>query len=80
MTEPRQRSFARALFGAVFMVASLVAITMGFVELLASLQSTGYGSPEARQALQWMVIGGAVFAIAICLLIWEVSIRYGLPK
>ncbi len=80
MTGPQQGSFARAVFGTVFMVASVVAIAMGFVQLTSGLQGAGYGSPEVRRALTWMSIGGAVLAIGMCLLIWEVSIRYGIRK
>lgn len=80
MTEPEKGSFARAVFGAVFMVASLVGVATGFVRLLSGLRDAGYGSPEVQAALVWMTASGALMAIGICLLIWEVSIRYGIRK
>lgn len=80
MTRPEKGSFARAVFGIVFLVVSLIGMTIGFVELMAGLHGPGYGSPEVRMALYWMAGSGALLAIGICLVIWEVSIRYGLPK
>lgn len=80
MTAPEEGSFARAVFGLVFLVASLVGVTIGFVQLVTGLQGPGYGSPEVRTALTWMVTSGGLMAIGICLLIWEVSIRYGIRK
>lgn len=80
MTSPETGSFARAVFGLVFLVASLVGVTIGFVQLMAGLQGPGYGSPEVQMALIWMTGSGALMAIGICLIIWEVSIRYGIRK
>ena len=80
MTTPEKGSLPRAVFSAVFVVASLVGLTIGFVSLVAALQGPGYGSPEVRAALTWMGVSGGVMAVGICLLIWEVSIRYGIRK
>jgi hypothetical protein len=80
MTAPEQGSFSRAVFGAVFLVASLVGITIGFIRLVAGLRGAGYGSPEVQVALGWLGVSGGLLAIGICLLIWEVSIRYGIRK
>lgn len=80
MTTPEEGSFARAVFGLVFLVASLVGVTIGFIQLVAGLQGPGYGSPQVDTALMWLVASGGFLAIGICLLIWEVSIRYGIRK
>lgn len=80
MNEPEKGSFARVVFGIVFLMVSLIGMTIGFVRLLAGLQGPGYGSPEVQAALTWMAASGGLLAVGICLLIWEVSIRYGIPK
>ena len=77
---PGPSSFARTLVGVVSLVASLVVIAAGFVWLVTGLEAGGYGTWSVTTALGILGLGGGLLALGIAVLIWEMSVRYGVRK
>ncbi|MCC7124207.1 MAG: hypothetical protein IT178_05125 [Acidobacteria bacterium] len=77
---PRRPSLLRALAGFVILVSSLVVLMMGIVLLVTALQRGAYNERPMIEAFGILSIGGGLLAAGIALLIWELSIRYGLPR
>ncbi len=73
-------SLIRAVIGAVALLVSLVTITAGFVILVAALQNDGYGTDAVLTPIAVLTVGGGLLALGVGLIIWEVSIRYGIRK
>jgi len=77
---PGPRSFARMLIAVTSLVSSLVVIAAGFVWMVTGLQAGGYGTSAVTTALAILGVGGGLMALGIALLIWEVSVRYGIRR
>ncbi|MCC7034959.1 MAG: hypothetical protein IT179_19205 [Acidobacteria bacterium] len=75
-----QKSFVRALLGVVALMASLVVIAGGFALLIVAMQAGERGTPPFFNALAVLAVGGGLLATGIAVLIWEMSIRYDIPK
>jgi hypothetical protein len=52
---------------------------VGFVRLITTLESGGYGTPRMRYALFILGAAGAVLSAGIATLIWDISKRYESP-
>lgn len=76
--QPAPKSFVRMLTAVVALVSSLVVIAAGFVWLVTGLQAGSYGTPAMGPALAILGLGGGLMALGIALLIWEMSVRYGI--
>jgi hypothetical protein len=74
---PVKRSFLRAIAGAVCLVGSLVVLPAGFIMMIRALETSGYGSAGVTRALAILASGGGLLGLGIALLIWELSVRYG---
>lgn len=76
---PESRSMVRALAGVLSIVASLIILPIGFVLLVADSR---YGGTlrDLTRPLTVLMAGGGLLACGIALLIWEMSIRYGIRK
>ncbi len=75
-----ERSFARGLFGVVFLVASVIVLAAGFAQMLIGLTGPGYGSSAMWISFAVLGVGGGLMSLGLGLLIWEASIRYGIPR
>jgi hypothetical protein len=75
-----ERSVARAVVGYVSIAVALIVIAIGFARMIAGLQTGGYGSTAVTLSLVILGTGGGLMAFGIGLLIWEVSIRYGIRR
>ncbi|MEZ5285454.1 MAG: hypothetical protein R2712_11755 [Vicinamibacterales bacterium] len=77
---PGPKSLGRTLVAVTSLVASLVVIAAGFVWMVTALRSGGYGTSRLMPAMIALGLGGGLMALGIALLIWEMSVRYGIRK
>jgi len=64
----------------VCLIASMVTIPGGFVFMVRSLESGGYGTSSNTLALVWIAAGGGLLGLGIALLIWELSVRHNVRR
>ena len=76
-TAPSKQSPLRTIAGVVCLVGSLVVLPAGFIMMVRALESAGYGSGVVTRALAVLAAGGGLLGLGIALLIWELSVRYG---
>jgi hypothetical protein len=76
---PERKSLLRALVGVVSLVSSLIVIPLGFVVLITDAQSGSSGRSLTRP-LGVLMAGGGLLALGVAMLIWEVSVRYGIRR
>ena len=75
---PQRGSPARYVAGMVCLIAAIVTIPIGFVQMIQALERGGYGTSSNTMALGWFGLGGGLLAIGIALLIWELSVRHNI--
>jgi hypothetical protein len=76
-TQGRQRpSSIRYVAAMVSLIAAMVTILSGFVLMVRSLESGGYGTSSNSMAIAWIGVGGGLLGLGIVLLIWELSVRH----
>ena len=73
---PQRGSQVRYIAALMSLIASMVTILTGFVFMVRSLESGGYGTSSNTLALVWMGAGGGLLGLGIVLLIWELSVRH----
>lgn len=71
-------SSIRYVSGLVSLVASFVTLLSGGMMMVRALERGGYGTSSVDRALTVLAGGGALLAIGISLLIWELSIRHNI--
>jgi hypothetical protein len=76
---PDSKSVLRAIAGTVSLLASLIVIGLGFV-MLAGHAEAGGSWRTVVGPLAVLAAGGALLAFGIAMLIWELSIRYGIRR
>ena len=64
------------MIGSVCLMASMVALPAGFIQMVRSLEADGYGTSGITYALGWLAVGGGLLGMGVSLLIWEVSVRH----
>ena len=73
------KSLLRAVLGVVSLLASLVVIPIGIV--LIVVDTEGGGSVRTlMRPLGVLMAGGALLAFGVAVLIWEMSVRYGIRR
>lgn len=72
-------SSLRLLIGATLTITAVGLTLVGFVRLVTTLESGGYGTPPMRYALFILGTAGALLAGGIATLIWDISKRYESP-
>jgi hypothetical protein len=72
---PESASLLRAVLGVVALLTSFVVIPIGFVLLIIDLEQSSMVRPLAT-----LMAGGFLLASGIALLIWEMSVRYGIRR
>lgn len=75
---PQKASAIRTIAGATSLVSSLVVLPAGFIQMVQALQNGGYATGGVTFALWWLAAGGGLLGLGIALLIWEMSVRYGI--
>jgi len=73
---PQRGSPARYVTGLVCLVAAMVTLPAGFVQMIVALERGGYGTSSNTIALAWLGLGGGLLGLGIALLIWELSVRH----
>lgn len=73
---PQRGSQVRYIAALMSLIASMVTILTGFVFMVGSLESGGYGTSSNMLALVWLGAGGGLLGLGIVLLIWELSVRH----
>jgi hypothetical protein len=66
------------VFGMVCLIASLVVMPAGFLQMVYALEHGGYGTSSNTLALITLGVGGALLGIGMSLVIWELSIRHNI--
>jgi hypothetical protein len=74
------KSFLRALIGVVSLVLSMIVIPAGFVLLVTDMQAGPANRRTMMNALGVLSIGGGLLALGVSMLIWEMSVRYGVRR
>jgi len=67
---------ARYVGGAVCLIASMVTLASGFVQMVRALERGGYGTTSITYALVWLGVGGGLLGLGVSLMIWELSVRH----
>jgi hypothetical protein len=73
---PQRGSPARYVAGMVCLMAAMVTLPAGFMQMIRALESGGYGTSSNTIALLWLALGGGLLGLGIALLIWELSVRH----
>jgi hypothetical protein len=73
---PQRGSPARYVTGLVCLVAAMVTLPAGFVQMIVALERGGYGTSSNTIALAWLGLGGGLLGLGMALLIWELSVRH----
>jgi hypothetical protein len=75
-TGPQRGSPVRYVAALVSLMAALITIAAGFLFMVRSLESGGYGTSSNTLAMVWLGAGGGLLGLGIVLLIWEMSVRH----
>jgi hypothetical protein len=67
----------RYIVGAVCLLAAMVCLPAGFIQMVRSLEAGGYGTSGITYALGWLAFGGGLLGLGVALMIWELSVRHG---
>jgi hypothetical protein len=73
---PQRGSPIRYIAGMVSLVASLVTLPAGFVQMILALERGGYGTSSVDAAIYWLGVGGGLLGLGMVLVIWELSVRH----
>lgn len=73
---PQRGSPIRYVTGMVCLMAAMVSLPAGFVQMVRSLERGGYGTSSITVALIWLGVGGGFLGFGVALLIWELSVRH----
>ena len=77
--QDESKSLLRAVLGIVSLLASLVVIPIGFVLLIVDAEG-GSSIRTLTRPVGVLMAGGALLAFGIAILIWEMSVRYGIRR
>lgn len=75
---PQRGSPIRYVAGAVCLMAAMVVLPAGFIQMVRALERGGYGTTSITYALGWLGLGGGLLGMGIALLIWELSLRHNI--
>ena len=73
---PQRGSPIRYVSGIVCLMAAMVTLPAGFVQLVQALERGGYGTSSNTIAFVWLGIGGGFLGLGMVLVIWELSVRH----
>jgi hypothetical protein len=77
---PNHGSTVRLLIGSALTMAAITTAVIGFLRLIAVLESGGYGTASMRNALIVLGFAGAMLAGGIATVIWDIAKRYESPS
>lgn len=67
----------RYIAGAVSLMAAMVCLPAGFIQMVQALDRGGYGTSSMMYPVAWLGLGGGLLGLGIALMIWELSVRHG---
>jgi hypothetical protein len=73
---PARGSPVRSIVGLVSLVAAMVVLPAGGVQMVRTLERGGYGTSSIDYAVALLGLGGGLLGLGIALLIWEISVRH----
>lgn len=77
-TGPQRGSPARYVAGMVSLIAAMVTIPAGFIQMMSALERGGYGTSSNTLAFATLGLGGGLLGLGMALLIWELSVRHNI--
>jgi hypothetical protein len=77
-TGPQRGSPARYVGGLVCLMAAMVTLPAGFIQMVRALEAGGYGTSSNTLAFATLGLGGGFLGLGIALLIWELSVRHNI--
>ncbi|MFA5907517.1 MAG: hypothetical protein WC815_01945 [Vicinamibacterales bacterium] len=77
-TLPQKPSPIRYVAAGVCLIAAMVCLPAGFIQMVMSLERGGYGTNPLFYAVAWLGLGGGLLGLGIALMIWELSVRHGI--
>ena len=75
---PQRGSPARYVAAAVCLIAAMVALPAGFIQMVRALERGGYGTSNMTAGFLTLGLGGGLLGLGIALMIWELSVRYNI--
>ncbi|MEP6782057.1 MAG: hypothetical protein ABI983_00220 [Acidobacteriota bacterium] len=75
---PQRGSSVRYVAGLVILVAALITLPAGFLQMVYALEHGGYGTSSNTMAFMTLGVGGGLLGLGIALLIWELSVRHNI--
>lgn len=74
---PQRASPIRYVAAGVSLMAAMVCLPAGFIQMILALQRGGYGTASMTYPIAWLALGGGLLGLGIALMIWELSVRHG---
>lgn len=74
---PQRPSPTRYVAAGVSLIAAMVCLPAGFIQMILALQRGGYGTASMTAPIAWLALGGGLLGLGIALMIWELSVRHG---
>ena len=74
---PQRPSPIRYITAGVCLMAAMVCLPAGFIQMILALQRGGYGTISMAYPIAWLALGGGLLGLGIALMIWELSVRHG---
>jgi uncharacterized membrane protein len=78
MPAPQRHSPVRYIGGMVCLIAAMVTLAAGFIQMVRALERGGYGTSSITYAVSWLGLGGGLLGLGMALLIWELSVRHNI--
>lgn len=74
---PQRPSPTRYVTAGVCLIAAMVCLPAGFIQMILALQHGGYGTTSMAYPIAWLAVGGGLLGLGVALMIWEMSVRHG---
>lgn len=73
----QRNSPIRYVAAAVCLMAAMVCLPAGFIQMVQALERGGYGTVSVMYPVALLGLGGGLLGLGIALMIWELSVRHG---
>jgi hypothetical protein len=77
-TGPQRGSPTRYVAAAVCLIAAMVTLPAGFIQMVRALERGGYGTSAMTYSFLWLGFGGGLLGLGVALMIWELSVRHNI--
>ena len=62
----------------ICLMAAVVTLPAGFIQMIRTLERGGYGTSSNTLAFATLGLGGGFLGLGMALLIWELSVRHNI--